>query len=150
MVNAVKHRNITFHNKVKEVNSRLDGLKNKWNADNRISGSFEIPENIISLEGVEYLLKLNTFNEVPTVLTYVAPYLMEYRVLAKTSEYSEAKYNEYVEKGTELIERLLALYDSLGIDLAKITISDESLFLASKWYIRALANEIGKSKEYDV
>ena len=140
--------NTTFKKRIAEANSRLEeGFRFRING---VSSTFEVPENIIGIEGVEYLLKLNTFNEVPSVLTYVAPYLMEYRTLAKTNEYSEEKKVDYVEKGTELIERLLALYDSLGVDLAKVRVgTDNDLLVASKWYIEALASEIGKSEEYN-
>ena len=85
----------------------LEELKAKWQLENKVSGSFEVPENILDLEGVEYLLKLNIFNEVPTVLTIVAPSLVEYNILSEASDYPEAKYEEYVEKGSKIIENIL-------------------------------------------
>jgi len=147
----MENREIEYRKRTEEVNSRLEeGFKSKIGG---VSSTFEIPENIISLEGIEYLLKLNTFNEVPSVLTYVAPYLMEYRVLAKTDEYSEAKKEAYVEKGTELIERLLSLYNAMNVDLANAVEIDlkhnTDLYKCSKWFIEALASEIGKSEQYN-
>ena len=138
--------------RVEEGNEELAKLKGKWEIENRLSGSFELPENILGLDGVEYLLKLNTFNEVPSVLSFIAPYLVDYSILANTEDYSEAKKEEYVEKGTEIIERLLGLYNSMGIDLAKAEEIDlernTNLFESSKWYIESLASKIGKSEEY--
>jgi len=130
----------------------LEELKAKWQLENKVSGSFEVPENILDLEGVEYLLKLNTFNEVPTVLNIVAPVLVDYKLLSEASGYLEDKKEEYVEKGTEVIERLLGLYKTMNIDLAKAEELDSenntTLFKSSKWYIEALASNIGKSEEY--
>lgn len=130
----------------------LEELKAKWQLENKVSGSFEVPENILDLEGVEYLLKLNTFNEVPTVLNIVAPVLVDYKLLSEASGYPEDKKEEYVEKGTEVIERLLGLYKTMNIDLAKAEELDSenntTLFKSSKWYIEALAYNIGKSEEY--
>lgn len=130
----------------------LEELKAKWQLENKVSGSFEVPENILDLEGVEYLLKLNTFNEVPTVLNIVAPVLEDYKLLSEASGYPEDKKEEYVEKGTEVIERLLGLYKTMNIDLAKAEELDSenntTLFKSSKWYIEALAYNIGKSEEY--
>ena len=148
MVNAKKNQ----LKRVEEANEKLAILKGKWEIENRISGSFELPENILGLDGVEYLLKLNTFNEVPSVLSYISPYLVDYSILANTEDYSEAKKEKYVEKGTEIIERLLGLYNSMGIDLAKAEEIDlernTNLFESSKWYIEALASKIGKAEEY--
>ena len=130
----------------------LEELKAKWQLENKVSGSFEVPENILDLEGVEYLLKLNTFNEVPTVLNIVAPFLADYKLFSEASGYPEDKKEEYVEKGTEVIERLLGLYKTMNIDLAKAEELDSenntTLFKSSKWYIEALASNIGKSEEY--
>lgn len=130
----------------------LEELKAKWQLENKVSGSFEVPENILDLEGVEYLLKLNTFNEVPTVLNIVAPVLVDYKLLSEASGYPEDKKEEYVEKGTEVIERLLSLYKTMNIDLAKAEELDSenntTLFKSSKWYIESLASNIGKSEEY--
>ena len=130
----------------------LEELKAKWQLENKVSGSFEVPENILDLEGVEYLLKLNTFNEVPTVLNIVAPFLADYKLFSEASGYPEDKKEEYVEKGTEVIERLLGLYKTMNIDLAKAEELDSenntTLFKSSKWYIEALAYNIGKSEEY--
>lgn len=130
----------------------LEELKAKWQLENKVSGSFEVPENILDLEGVEYLLKLNTFNEVPTVLNIVAPVLGDYKLLSEASGYPEDKKEEYVEKGTEVIERLLGLYKTMNIDLAKAEELDSenntTLFKSSKWYIESLASNIGKSEEY--
>ena len=130
----------------------LEELKAKWQLENKVSGSFEVPENILDLEGVEYLLKLNTFNEVPTVLNIVAPVLVDYKLLSEASGYPEDKKEEYVEKGTEVIERLLGLYKTMNIDLAKAEELDSenntTLFKSSKWYIESLASNIGKSEEY--
>ena len=148
MVNANKRE----LERVEKGNEELAKLKRNWEIEGAVSGSFEIPENILDLEGVEYLLKLNTFNEVPSVLSFIAPYLVDYSILANTEDYSEAKTEEYVEKGTEIIERLLGLYNSMGIDLAKAEEIDlernTNLFESSKWYITALASKIGKSEEY--
>ena len=148
MVNANKRE----LERVEKGNEELAKLKRNWEIEGAVSGSFEIPENILDLEGVEYLLKLNTFNEVPSVLSHVAPYLVDYSLLAKTKQYSKAKYEEYVEKGTEIIERLLGLYKSMNVDLAKAEEIDlknnTNLFESSKWYITALASKIGKSEEY--
>ena len=130
---------------IEETNVELEKLKGKWEIEGAVSGSFEVPENILDLEGVEYLLKLNIFNEVPTVLTIVAPSLVEYNILSEASDYPEAKYEEYVEKGSKIIENILGMYKSFKINLAN---TDEYLFLASKWYIEALASKIGKSEEY--
>lgn len=131
--------------KVNETNDELRKLKGKWEIEKRYSGSLEIPENILSLEGVEYLLQLNTFNEVPTVLSFVAPSIVEYSFLCDPSKYSKDEYDEYVEKGTEIIERLLGLYKELGINLEE---DNSDLILASKLYISYLSNKIGKSDEY--
>ena len=150
-----------MENKVQSVNilhyeeniDELKKLKGKWEIENKFSGTLEVPENILDLEGVEYLLQLNTFNEVPTVLRIVAPILVDYKLLSEASGYSEAKYEEYVEKGTEIIERLLSLYDSLGIDLAEADEIDSEhntdLLKSSKWYIETLASKIGKSEVYN-
>ena len=138
--------------RVKKGNEELAKFKGKWEIENKTSGKYEIPENILDLDGVEYLLKLNTFNEVPSVLSHVAPYLIDYSLLSKSEEYSKAKYEEYVEKGTEIIERLLGLYKSMNVDLSNAYELDlkynTSLYEASKWYIQALSNKIGKSEEY--
>ena len=132
---------------IEETNKELEKLKGKWEIEGAVSGSFDVPDNILDLEGVEYLLKLNIFNEVPTVLSFVAPSLVEYSLLFRASDYSEAKYKEYVEKGSKLIENLLGLYKELGIDLAT---SEENLVVASRFYIMALASKIGKSEEYNI
>ena len=63
---------------IEETNKELEKLKGKWEIEGAVSGSFDVPDNILDLEGVEYLLKLNIFNEVPTVLSFVAPSLVEY------------------------------------------------------------------------
>ncbi|MBR3347968.1 MAG: hypothetical protein IKG36_00940, partial [Mycoplasmataceae bacterium] len=100
---------------------------------------------ILDLEGVEYLLKLNIFNEVPKVLSIVAPSLVEYEAISEASDYSKEKYEEYVEKGSKIIENLLAMYKEFKIDLAT---TEEYIFQASKGYIEFLASNIGKSEEY--
>ena len=146
MVNADKQKHKIVYDKVKEGNKQLTKLKGKWEIEKRVSGNYEVPDNILDLEGVEYLLKLNIFNEVPTVLSFIAPYLVEYSLVFKASDYPEAKYKEYVEKGTKLIENLLGLYNELGMDLAT---SEENLVVASRLYIMALASKIGKSEEYN-
>ena len=145
MVIGINNMNEIYFEKVNETNDELRKLKGKWEIENKTSGRFEIPENILSLEGVEYLLKLNIFNEVPTVLSFVAPSIVEYSFLFDPSDYSEDKYDEYVEKGTEIIERLLGLYKELGINLEE---DNSNLILASKFYISYLSNKIGKSDEY--
>ena len=145
MVNAEKQRNKLIYDKVKEGNKQLSKLKDKWEVENKVSGSFKVPDNILDLEGVEYLLKLNIFNEVPTVLSFVAPYLVEYSLLCNSSKYSEETRAVYVEKGSKLIENLLGLYKELGVDLAN---SEENLIVASRMYIIVLSSKIGKSEEY--
>lgn len=138
---------------IKENIVELEKLKGKWEIENKTSGKYEVPENILELEGVEYLLKLNTFNEVPTVLDIVAPVLVDYKLLSEASTYSGAIKEDYVKKGTEIIERLLSLYKAMNIDLAKAEELDSenntTLFKSSKWYIETLASEIGKSEEYN-
>ena len=131
---------------IEETNTELEKLKGKWEIEKKVSGSFDVPENILDLEGVEYLLKLNIFNEVPTVLSIVAPSLAEYEVLSEASEYSEEKYKEYVEKGCRIIENLLGMYKSFKIDLGT---AEEYIFQASKGYITYLAANIGKSETYN-
>ena len=151
MVNAVKYKHKIEYAKVKEANEELEHLKWNWNFNKCCSGRFEIPENILELEGVEYLLKLNVFNEVPKVLMIVGGKLIDYNIISKTSEYSGAKYKEYVEKGTELIERLLGFYKELGVDLAtKTDIKHDWIYVSAKWYINLLASKIGKSEEYKI
>lgn len=151
MVNAVKHKHKIHYDKVKKANEELEHLKWNWSFNKCCSGNFEIPENILELEGVEYLLKLNIFNEVPKVLQIVGAKLIDYSIISRTSEYSEAKYKEYVEKGTELIERLLGFYKELGVDLAtKTDIEYDWIYVSSKMYITSLASKIGKSEEYNV
>lgn len=138
---------------IKENIVELEKLKGHWEIENKYSGTIEVPENILDLEGVEYLLELNTFNEVPTVLRIVAPVLVEYKLLSEASTYSGAKKETYVEKATEIIERLLSLYEALGIDLAEAESIDSEhntdLCKSSKYYIETLASEIGKSEEYN-
>lgn len=130
-----------FSRKVDETNNELAKLKNKWEIEKAVSGTFEIPSNILELEGVEYLLKLNIFNEVPVVLSFVAPYIFDYMFTANISNYSDETKAVYVEKATELIERVLGLYKELGIDLEAATLD---VCVASKMYIQALASCINK------
>lgn len=150
MVNAVKHKYKTNYDKVKEAYNDLAKFKGKWEIENKTSGKYEVPENILSLEGVEYLLKLNIFNEVPSVLTYVAPAIVDYSILFKASDYSEAKFKEYVEKATELIENIIGAFKEFGIDLYSEATDENNLALCSKFYISYLATKIGKSEEYNL
>ena len=149
MVNAVKHKHKINYDKVKEANTELEHLKWNWNFNKCCSGRLEIPENILDLEGVEYLLKLNIFNEVPKVMQIVAGKLIDYNIISKASDYSEAKFKEYKAKATELIERMLGLFEELGVDLATITdVEQDYLYISHKWFITTLASKIGKSEEY--
>ena len=115
MVNAEKHKNKYAFDKVKEA--KFENLYVHDNAEGAVSGTFEIPENMLDLEGVEYLLKLNIFNEVPTVLTFVAPTIVEYSITSKASEYSEEVKAVYVEKATKLIENIIGCFKEFKIDL---------------------------------
>lgn len=151
MVNVAKHKHKHNYERVKEANTNLEHLKWNWSFNNCCSGNFEIPENILDLEGVEYLLKLNIFNEVPKVMQVVGGKLIDYSITSKASGYSETKYKEYVAKGSELIERMLAFFEELGVDLAtKTDIKNDYLYISHKWYINSLANKIGKYEEYHV
>ena len=135
---------------VEETNSELEKLKGKWEIEGAVSGTFEVPENILDLEGVEYLLKLNIFNEVPTVLTFVAPSIVEYSILSEAIDYSEEKYKEYVEKATKIIRNIIGAFKEFGIDLFSEATNDNNLAFCSKCYITYLAKNIGKSEEYNL
>lgn len=150
MVNVAKQKNKVFYDKVKEANNELAKLKGKWEIEKAVSGTFEIPENMLDLEGVEYLLKLNIFNEVPTVLTYVAPYVVEYSITSKASEYSEEVKAVYVEKATKLIENIIGCFKEFKIDLYSEATDKNNLAMCSKIYISYLAKKIGKSEEYNL
>ena len=150
MVNAVKHKHKINYDKVKEANTELEHLKWNWSFNRCCSGNFEIPENILDIEGVEYLLKLNIFNEVPKVIQIVGGRLIDYNIISKASDYSENKFKEYEAKATELIERMLGLFEELGVDLAtKTDIEQDYLYISHKWFITTLASKIGKSEEYN-
>ena len=130
---------------ITEINEELGKLKGKWELENKASGNLEIPENILDLEGVEYLLNLNIF-EVLTVLSITGHYLPCYNMISKAEEYSEEEKAVYVEKGSEIIERLLGFHNAMGIDLAKaeeIDSEHSDLVKSSKWYIETLASKIG-------
>lgn len=132
---------------IEESNNNLLKLKGKWEIEYCLSGNYEIPANILELEGVEYLLKLNIFNEVPVVLNFVAPYLYAYSITADISNYSTDVKEAYVEKGSKLIETLLMMYKDFNIDLKTST---HDLIIASKLYIQYLARCIGKDGIYDI
>lgn len=150
MVNAEKQINKLAYDKVKEANDELAKLKGKWEIEKAVSGSFEIPENILDLEGVEYLLKLNIFNEVPTVLTFVAGSIVEYSITSKASSYSEETKAVYVEKATKLIENIIGVFKEFKIDLYDKATDEINLAICSKFYITYLAKNIGKSEEYNL
>ena len=106
----------------------------------------EIP-NPLTLEGVEYLLGLNTFNEVPKILLKVCPVLMECNILSNAETYSKENKEVFVEKGTELIERLINMYKQLlGIEHLKNPNHDLDISINS--YIGVLSKKIGKYEEY--
>lgn len=132
---------------IEECNKELLKLKGKWEIEMCMSGNYEIPANILELEGVEYILKLNIFNEVPVVLSFVAPYLFEYSQAANISNYSVDTKETYVEKGSKLIDNLLMFYKDFGIDLKTST---HDLIIASRLYMQYLARCIGKAGIYDI
>lgn len=101
--------------------------------------------NPLTLEGVNHLLKLNTFNELPNRLYQVAPLLVEYYLISDVSTYSKEIKREYNKNATKLIDRIINLYDFLNYDLKT---SKRPLDVSIKMYIQCLAKNIGKSKEY--
>ena len=141
---------VNAETKVKEANNELAKLKGKWEIENKVSGTFEVPENMLDLEGVEYLLKLNIFNEVPTVLTYVAKAIVEYSITSKASGYSEEVKAVYVKKASELIENIIGAFKEFKIDLYDRATDEINLAICSKFYISYLAKKIGKSEEYNL
>lgn len=144
MVTVAKNE---YFEAIEESNKELLKLKGKWEIEMCMSGNYEIPSNILELEGVEYLLKLNIFNEVPVVLSFVAPYLFEYNMTVNTSKYSTDTKEAYVKKGSKLIENILMMYKEFNIDLKTST---HDLVIASKMYIQYLARCIGKAGIYDI
>lgn len=100
--------------------------------------------NLLTLDGVETLLGSNMFNEVPRLLSYLMPSLIEFKLLASVEigEYSKEKYKVYVEKSEKLIQRLNAFMNSDEF------FKDDDWKTIFVFYINALSQMIGKKDEY--
>lgn len=100
--------------------------------------------NLLTLDGVETLLGSNMFNEVPQLLSYLMPSLIEFRLVAtyEVGKYSKAKKELYVEKSEKLLQRLNAFMNSDDF------FSDDDWKTIFIFYINALARLIGKEDEY--
>ena len=100
--------------------------------------------NLLTLDGVETLLGSNMFNEVPQLLSYLMPSLIEFKLLAtnEVGTYPKEKYDVYVEKSEKLLQRLNAFMNSNDF------FDNDDWKTIFIFYINALANMIGKTDEY--
>lgn len=145
----MKNQDEYLYKKIERTNENLRKIKGKWEIEGKVSGNYEIPDNILGLEGIEYLRKLNLFDEVPLILSYCMPSLVEYNIVCHPiREYSKEQYEKYVKEGTELIEGLIQMYkDIFGIEHLKNM--DSNIDLSINMFINCLSGKINKSGEYE-